>query len=95
MCKPISVQSSSWLSVIFIVLRDVSCLPRYTYHRSLVDWYMGGIPKDITFTGCQLESCLIIIGGNITTKEKKMMFGETALSERLDLKDLGKGLILR
>lgn len=79
------------ISFISIVLHDASFLPRYTYHRSLVDWYMEGLPKDITFTGYHLESCSIIIGGIITDEDKKMLFGETALSERLDVKGLQKG----
>lgn len=79
------------MSFISLVLHDAGCLPRYTYHRSLVDWYMEGLPKDIAFTGCHLESCSIIIGGIITGEDKKMLFGETALSERLDVKGLQKG----
>lgn len=78
----------------FIVLHDASCLPRFTYHRSLVDWYVEGLPKDILFTGYRLESCFIIIGGIITDEDNRMLFGETALSERLDIKDLQKGFIL-
>lgn len=77
----------------FIVLHDASCLPRFAYHRSLVDWYMEGLPEDILFTGYYLESCFIIIGGIITDEDNRMLFGETALSERLDIKDLQKGLI--
>lgn len=72
----------------FHLLHDVSCLPRYTYHRSLVDWYKEGLPKDIIFTGCHLESCSVIIGGIITDEEGRMLFGETALSEKLDKKGL-------
>lgn len=83
------------ISFISIVLHDTSCLPRFTYHRSLVDWYMEGLPKDIKFTGYHLESCSIIIGGIITDEDKTMLFGETALSGRLDIKDLQKGLTLR
>lgn len=79
------------ISFILIVLLDVSCLPRYTYHRSLVDWYMEGLPKDIIFTRYHIDSCSIIIGGIIADEEKKMMFGETAFSEKLDAKDLQKG----
>lgn len=78
----------------FIVLHDASCLPRFTYHRSLVDWYVEGLPKNILFTGYRLESCFIIIGGIITDEDNRMLFGETALSERLDIKDLQKGFIL-
>lgn len=74
-----------------IVLHDANCLPRYTYHRSLVDWYMEGLPKNIIFTGCHIENCSVIIGGIITDDEKRMLFGETALSEKLDLKGLQKG----
>nr|XP_034330193.1 uncharacterized protein LOC117690335 isoform X3 [Crassostrea gigas] len=74
----------------FQVLHDASCLPRFTYHRSLVDWYMEGLPKDIIFTGCHIESCFIIIGGIITDEDNRMLFGETALSERLDIDDLLK-----
>lgn len=79
------------ISIIPVVLHDANCLPRYTYHRSLVDWYMEGLPKNIIFTGCHIENCLVIIGGIITDDVKRMLFGETALSERLDLKGLQKG----
>lgn len=72
-------------------MHDASCLPRYTYHRSLVDWYIEGLPKDIIFTGCHLESCSVIIGGIITDEEGRMLFGETALSEKLDKQSLQKG----
>lgn len=89
-CKT-NFNSMFTISVISIVLQDTSCLQRYTYHRSLVGWYIGGLPKDIIFTHYQLESCLIIIGGIITEKEKRKLFGETALSERLYVADLLKG----
>lgn len=93
----ILIQTASYLLyhiLFFIVLHDASCLPRFTYHRSLVDWYMEGLPKDIIFTGCHIESCFIIIGGIITDEDNRMLFGETALSERLDIDDLLKGLNL-
>lgn len=74
----------------FQLLHKASCLPRYTYHWSLVEWYMEGLPKDIIFTRYRLESCLIIIGGIITDEEKKVLFGESALSERQNVKGLQK-----
>lgn len=49
---------------------------------------MEGLSKDIIFTGCHLESCLIIIEGIITDEEKKALFGE---SEGLDVEGLQKG----
>lgn len=52
---------------------------------------MEGLPKDIIFTRYRLESCLIIIGGIITDEEKKVLFGESALSERQNVKGLQKG----
>lgn len=76
----------------FQILHDANCLPRYTYHRSLVDWYMEGLPKDIIFTGCHIKNCSVVIGGIITDEEGRMLFGETALSEKLDLKGLQKEL---
>lgn len=95
-CKQILIQTASYLLYhisFFIVLHDASCLPRFAYHRSLVDWYMEGLPKNISFTGYYLESCVIIIGGIITDEDNRLLFGETALSERLDIKDLQKGFI--
>lgn len=79
--------------IFFSVLHDASFLPRYTYHRSLVDWYMEGLPKDIIFTGCHIESCSVIIGGITTDEERKILFGETALSEKMNVKGLQKGYI--
>lgn len=52
---------------------------------------MEGLSKDIIFTRYRLESCLIIIGGIITDEEKKVLFGESALSERQNVKGLQKG----
>lgn len=56
---------------------------------------MEGLPKDIIFTRYRLESCLIIIGGIITDEEKKVLFGESALSERQNVRGLQKGYMIK
>lgn len=54
---------------------------------------MEGLPKDIIFTGCHIESCSVIIGGITTDEERQILFGETALSEKMNVKGLQKGYI--
>lgn len=66
-------------------------LPRYTYHRSLLDWFMEDIPQDPMFQACHFTDCTILIGGNVTDETISKICGETTLREKLGVRDLRKG----
>lgn len=74
----------------FQVIKDTKFLPRYTYHRSLLDWFMEDIPQDPMFQACHFADCTILIGGNITDETISKICGETILPEKLTVKDLRK-----
>lgn len=74
----------------FQVIKDTNFLPRYTYHRSLLDWFMEDIPQDPMFQACHFTDCTILIGGNITDQTISKIFGETTLLENFTVKDLRK-----
>lgn len=76
----------------FPVLTDTNYLPRYKYHRSLLDWFLEGIQTLPTFPQCHFDDSCIIIGGNLNEKNKIEFFGETTLTETVAIADLQKGL---
>lgn len=75
----------------FLVLSDTNCLPRYEYHRSLLDWFNEGLPKDPIFDGCQYKDCSIIVGGKVNDEIKHQLFGNMANVEKVTLSDLNLG----
>lgn len=77
---------------IFPVLTDTNYLPRYKYHRSLLDWFLEGISKLPTFQQCHFDDSCIIIGGKLNEENKIELFGETTLTEKVAFADLKKGL---
>lgn len=76
----------------FPVLTDTDYLPRYKYHRYLLDWFLEGIQTLPTFPECHFDDSCIIIGGNLNEKNKIEFFGETTLTETVAIADLQKGL---
>lgn len=74
----------------FQVIKDTKFLPRYIYHRSLLDWFMEDIPQDPMFQACHFTDCTILIAGNIKDETISKICGETTLREKLTVKDLRK-----
>lgn len=74
----------------FLVLTDTDYLPRYKYHRYLLDWFLEGIQTLPTFPECHFDDSCIIIGGNLNEKNKIEFFGETTLTETVAIADLQK-----
>lgn len=72
-------------------MSDVNYLPRYRYHRSLVDWFMEGLPPDPVFHNYNCEDCSIIIGGEFTEESKIKVFGD-ALLDTVPVTDSLKGV---
>lgn len=65
--------------------------PRYKYHRSLLDWFVEGLPQDPIFNECCYSDCSIIIGGDICEQKMLTYFGENLSFEALDSTNLGSG----
>lgn len=61
--------------IFFSVLSDINYLPRYKYHRFLLDWFMKGLPNDPAFQKCKFGDCSVIVGGNLDDGKKKELFG--------------------
>lgn len=76
----------------FQVIKDTKFLPRYTYHRSLLDWFMEDIPQDPMFQACPFTDCTILIGGNIKDETISKICGENTLREKLTVTDLRKAV---
>lgn len=74
--------------VFFIVLIDIDYLPRYKYHRSLLEWFMKGLPYDPAFPKCNFEDCSVIVGGNLDDEKKKELF---CGADNLAFQNLQKG----
>lgn len=62
--------------------------PRYKYHRSLLDWFVEGLPQDPIFNECCYSDCSIIIGGDICEQKMLTYFGENLSFEALDSTNL-------
>lgn len=75
----------------FLVLTNKTCIPRYNYHRSLLEWIWKRIPKDPIFQGFPYEECSIIVGENMTEENKTRLFGESALIEKVAVTEIQKG----
>lgn len=70
------------------VLNDFNALPRYQYHRSLLDWCIDGLPRDQIFQGCLFRDTSVILGGNINDKDTLKLFGDSTVGEYLIFKCL-------
>lgn len=75
----------------FEVFSDTSPLPRYKYHRSLLDWFMEGTVQNSLLHECPFKDCDIIIGGNVSDKIKLQLFGSKAPITNVTFSDLRKG----
>lgn len=65
-------------------------IPRYKYHRALVQWFMEGLPPDQVFRSFYFGDCSIIIGGEFNEEIKTHLFG-SALLENIPAMDSSKG----
>lgn len=74
----------------FLVLSDVSYLPRYQYHRSLLQLFIEGLPPNPVFHDSYFEDCFIIIAGEFNEESKLQLFGD-AMLETVSVKNLPKG----
>lgn len=72
-------------------MRDINFLPRYKYHRSLLDWFIGGLPEDPAFIECCFMDCSIIVGGNFSDEKQKQLFNEAPLLEKMTPLNLQTG----
>lgn len=70
---------------------DINFLPRYKYHRSLLDWFIGGLPEDPAFIECCFMDCSIIVGGNLSDEKQKQLFNEALLLENMTPLNLQTG----
>lgn len=68
----------------FLVLSDENYLPRYKYHRSLLQLFIEGLPQNQVF-----QDCFIIIGGDFNEESKLQVFGDAKL-EKVPVKNLPK-----
>lgn len=68
-----------------------TCIPRYNYHRSLLEWIWKRIPKDPIFQEFPYEECSIIVGENMTEENKTRLVGESALIEKVAITEIQKG----
>lgn len=62
---------------------------RYKYHRSLLDWFVEGLPQDPIFNECCYNDCCIIIGGDICAQKMLNYFDENSSFEALHSTNLG------
>lgn len=76
--------------LLFLVLSDVNYLPRYKYHRSLLQLFIEGLPPNQVFHKPYFGDCFIIIAGELNEESKRQVFGD-ALLETVPVKDLTKG----
>lgn len=72
----------------FLVLMDIDYLPRYKYHRSLLYWFMKGLPHDPVFPKCDFEDCSVVVGGNLDGGKKEELF---CGADNLAFQNLQKG----
>lgn len=71
-------------------MSDVNYLPRYKYHRSLLQLFIEGLPPNPVFHNYNCEDCSIIIGGEFTEESKIKVFGD-ALLDTVPVTDSLKG----
>lgn len=58
-------------------MSDANFLPRYKYHRSLLDWFVEGLPQALTpQLKSKFQDCSIIIGGRLNDNDKENLFGD-------------------
>jgi hypothetical protein len=76
---------------LFSVLAETSFLPRYQYHRFLLDWACKGAQGLPEFPLKIFEDCTIIIGGDVTYENVCLLFGENTEFRKV-LKELKQGI---
>ncbi|XP_048745220.2 uncharacterized protein LOC125658127 isoform X4 [Ostrea edulis] len=76
----------------FKVLPGTKCLPRYQYHRFLLDWVVKGLQAIPEFPIKAFKDCTVVVGGDITDKNISFLFGENTESDKV-LTDLNKGTL--
>lgn len=76
--------------LLFLVLSDVNQLPRYKYHRSLLQLLIKGLPPNPVFHDSYFGDCTIIIGGDFNEESKPQVLGD-AMIKTVPVKNLPKG----
>lgn len=79
-----------YMYLFFLVLSDVNYLPRYKYHKSLLQLFKEGLPPNPVFHDSYFGNCFIIIGGEFDEESKLQVFGDTLL-ETVTVNDSPEG----
>lgn len=67
-------------------MSDANFLPRYKYHRFLLDWFVEGLPQPLASElKSNFQDCSIIIGGRLSDNDKEKMFGDATTIKKVPL----------
>ncbi|XP_061185202.1 uncharacterized protein LOC133193257 [Saccostrea echinata] len=74
----------------FKALAQTDFLPRYKYHRSLLDWFSTGLQAVQNFPVLKFRECPIIVGGEIHAENLSFLIDKNIQSSEIPLTDVEK-----